>query len=719
MSAERDGEQLTLSGLPAPRPARRRRTAVTGEVAAVRPVARVAVDRPQPHLDRPFEYAVPAALDDSLRPGVRVKVRFGAQDVDGYVLERTETAEHTGELAQVRRVVSTEVVLTPEVRGLVEAVARRYAGTLADVLRLAIPPRHARTEQETWTRAEPGAAATPATAAEDVITDAGESWGTYAGGHAFLRRVTEGQSPRAVWSALPGPEGATWADCLASAVRAACAGGRGALVVVPSAADLSRLEQALLRAGLPAWVPGGARGWVRLVADDGPAARYRAFLAAARGAADVVIGTRAAAFAPVQRLGLVVCWDDADPLHAEPRAPYPHVREVLALRAQSEGAALLVGGFARSTASQRWVTAGWARELVAPREVVRGRTPRVRALTSAELASEGAGAAARLPSAAWRAIRDGLLRGPVLVQVPRAGYVPSVACVRCRTLARCADCHGPLSLPGHDATPQCRWCGRLAGAWRCGECGSTGLRSVRVGSDRTAEELGRAFPGVPVHVSGASAVAGVIAAVGERPALVVATPGAEPVAQGGYAAAVLLDAAVVTARASLDVAEQALRTWLGAAVLVRAAADGGVVLLVGDAAPAPTQALVRWDPAGLSARELAERSELSLPPAVHMVVLEGAREAVSALLSRLHLPSGSSVLGPHAVDQHPHDQGPVVAEEQALVPFEDDRPVRALVRSAWSDAPGVTAQVAAAVVTRSARREPGAVRVEVEPAEVI
>ena len=733
-------EQLTLAGLPGPRAARRTRRAEPGPVAENLPVARVAVDRPQPHLDRTFEYAVPQALSGAAQPGVRVKVRFAGQDLDGYLLERSAHAEHDGALTPLRRVVSPEPVLTPEVLALAHAVARRYAGTLADVLRLAVPPRHARVEQEAWvpgpstdhlptlgTSAADGPTTSPAPDGGQAGVDAG--WADYLGGAAFLRRLTAGDAPRAVWQALPGLAGTSWADGLAEAVRATLAGGRGALVVLPSAADVRLMEQALLRAGVGAWVPGADGGWVRLMADDGPAARYRAFLAALRGAATVVIGTRAAAFAPVRRLGLAVCWDDADHLHAEPRAPYPHAREVLVMRSELEGCGLLVGGLIRSVAAQRWVAAGSAHAVTAPREVVRRRTPRVVALTSTELAAEGPAAAARLPSAAWRAVRDGLTRGPVLIQVPRAGYVPSIACARCRTLARCGHCNGPLHLPARGSTPQCRWCGRLAGDWRCPECSAVGLRSVRVGTDRTAEELGRAFPGVPVRVSGASATAGVIAEVGEQPAVVVATPGAEPVATSGYAAALLLDAAVVTGRASLDVGEQALRSWLGAASLVRPVSDGGVVLLVGDAAPGPTQALVRWDPAGLAERELAERTELDLPPAVHLVTLEGPRDAVQGVLARLELPAGTRVLGPLAIEEparprhdarsgEPADPARAPAADLLLDP-ETVRPARALLRTPWDASGEVTARLGAVVAARSAKREPGSVRIQVEPLDVL
>ena len=113
------------------------------------PVARVAVDISLAHLDRPFDYLVPASLDAAAVPGCRVRVRFAGQLVDGYLLERAQTSEHQGKLARLERVTSPEAVLTPEIFDLARAVADRYAGTLADVLRLAIPPRHATAERET------------------------------------------------------------------------------------------------------------------------------------------------------------------------------------------------------------------------------------------------------------------------------------------------------------------------------------------------------------------------------------------------------------------------------------------------------------------------------------------------------------------------------------------------------------------------------------------
>ena len=244
------------------------------------PVARVAVDVSLHHLDRPFDYAVPADLADQAVPGSRVRVRFSGRLVDGFVLERRETTEHEGKLAPLAKVVSSEPVLTPEIAGLCRAVADRYAGTLADVLRLAVPPRHARVEKQPAAATSPDAPQRPSPG----------TWDRYTGGPSFLTALSTGAAPRAIWTALPGP---TWPVEIATAVGAALSGGRGAVVVVADGKDVDRVSDAL-RAEV-------GDAFVALTADVGPAERYRRFLRLLRGEVRAVVGTRAAAFAPVQR----------------------------------------------------------------------------------------------------------------------------------------------------------------------------------------------------------------------------------------------------------------------------------------------------------------------------------------------------------------------------------------------------------------------------------
>ena len=147
-----------------------------------------------PHLDREFDYLVSAEQSDDAQPGVRVRVRFHGRLVDGFLLERRNDTDHTGKLGWLDRVVSPEPVLTPESRRLVDAVAARYAGTRPDVLRLAVPARHARVEREPI--------AIPARP-EIAPVDPG-GWEVYGRGGQFLTALAESRAARAVWQALTG-----------------------------------------------------------------------------------------------------------------------------------------------------------------------------------------------------------------------------------------------------------------------------------------------------------------------------------------------------------------------------------------------------------------------------------------------------------------------------------------------------------------------------------
>ncbi|MFE7808804.1 primosomal protein N' [Streptomyces sp. NPDC057430] len=665
------------------------------------PVARVVVNKGVLHLDQFFDYAVPEELDAVAQPGVRVRVRFGAgahqvrdgrreggRLIDGFLVERRAESDYKGALAALADVVSPEPVLDAELLGLARAVADRYAGSLADVLQLAIPPRSARAEGK----------ASPEPLPPPAAPEAG-SWARYERGPAFLDALARGGAPRAVWNALPGPY---WAEELARAVGATLASGRGALVVVPDGRAAARVDAALTA------LLGPGRHAL-LTAETGPEKRYAQWLAVRRGSVRAVVGTRAAMFAPVRDLGLVAIWDDGDGSHSEPHAPQPHARDVLLLRAAHDKCAFLLGSTSCTVEAAQLVESGWAAPIVAGRDQVRLAAPLVRTVGDELLARDEAARAARLPSLAWETVREGLKTGPVLVQVPRRGYVPRLACERCRTPARCRHCAGPLEAPEQQEL-RCGWCGRGAPDWHCAECGATRLRAQIVGARRTAEELGRAFPAVPVRTSGRDHV---LDTVPGRPALVVSTPGAEPVAEDGYAAALLLDGWAMLGRPDLRAGEEALRRWIDAASLVRGQGEGGTVVVVAEPTLRPVQALVRWDPVGHAQRELAERAELGFPPVSRMAAVSGPPEAVVAFLSAAELPGDAEVLGPVPL--------PVVRPGGPRRP--GDAPPgehweRALVRVPPGNGAALAAAMKKAQAARLARGGGEVVRVRVDPPDI-
>ncbi|AIG64079.1 primosome assembly protein PriA [Corynebacterium atypicum] len=670
------------------------------EPAATRPIARVLPLLGLAHLDRPFDYLVSAQQDADAQPGVRVRVRFSGRLVDALLLERVSTSEHTASLRYLERVISAEVVCPPQLRELVDRLAVRYGGTRSDLYRAAIPPRHARAEEsDTSTSWEELGAPSP----PDL-----SAWSAYESGQSYVDAVLSGTRARGVWQVAPGED---WASGLAGLLVSVVQGGGGALAVLPDQRSVDRLEAALRQLV-------AARQVTVLGANLGPQARYRRYLSIIHGQARLVIGTRSAAFAPVQNLRLAVIGFDGDENLIEPRAPYPHAREVLTCRSAIEKCSLLLVGHTRTAEAQLLVESGWAHGITAPRSVVRARSPRIQASadSDAALARDPRARQARIPAVAFQALREALDRGqPVLVQTPRRGYVLTFACGSCRAPARCRNCNGPLEIPlGADAArggvPTCRWCGRMETRFRCPECGSAKLRAVVLGNERTAEELGRAFPQVRVIASGGNHI---VDEVPSAPALVVATPGAEPevAGAGSYGALVLLDTWSLLGRQDLRATERALAAWVRAATKVAPARSGGRVVVVADSALAVVQAFIRWDVVGAAAAELQQRREVGLPPAVHMAAIDGAGESVAALVESLQLPAGAQVLGP--VDLPVGVDLPGEYDDSRFGPAQ-----RVLVRVPLGNPADLGRALKAGLVARVARRDTLPLRVMVDPVSV-
>ena len=287
---------------------------------------------------------------------------------------------------------------------------------------------------------------------------------------------------------------------------------------------------------------------------------------------------------------------------------------------------------------------GWAAPLTEPRAAVRAAAPAgglARPRTPRSHGTRGA-RSARLPTVAWQAARDALRHGPpVLVQVPRRGYQPRLACADCRTPARCADLRRAAApRPATDAVaglPLVRPAG--------GRLDLPGLRHApAAGRRRRRPAHGRgARPRLPrragPHLRPRRACS---PRSPPEPALVVATPGAEPVADGGYGAVLLLDGWALLGRADLRAGEEALRRWLLAAALAR---------------PGPVRAVARsWSPPtprcrpsrrccagtrpGTPGASWPTATAVSFPPAVRMAALTGTSEAIADLLATPTLPAG-------------------------------------------------------------------------------
>lgn len=671
----------------------------TREPAHSLPVARVLPLLGIAHLDRLFDYLVDTEQDEDVAPGIRVRVKFAGRTVDAIVFERTSVSEHEGDLRYIERVVSSEVVMPPFSRKLIESLATRYAGVTSDVIRLAIPPRHAKAEESDTSTPweELGTATEP-----DLSI-----WSGYVHGQSFVDAVIGGSTARGVWQVAPGDR---WDEGVAGLAAKVAIDGGGVIIVVPDQRDVDTLIEALAR-NL------GKKQITELSAGLGPQARYRRFLSVLHGQGRVVVGTRSAAFAPVENLRLCVIKDDGDENLVEQRAPYVHAREVLSTRCVQQKSSFLIASSSRTAEAQLLVDSGWAHDLVAPREAIRKRMPYIHAAADSDFALERDPAArfARMPGAAFHALRAAIGRGdPVIVQVPRKGYVPTLSCGNCRAPSRCRYCNGPLGIPtthgGSDAgVPTCGWCGRSDSHHRCGNCGSTKVRAVVVGQERTAEEIGRAFPQIPVVTSGGNRVVDEVAASSQ---IVVATPGAEPrVVDGAYGAAVIVDTWSMLGRQDLRATEDAFAKWIHLASLVAPGSKGGEVVVVADPGLGVVQSLIRWDVVGAARAELDARKDVHFPPAVNIAAIDGANSSIESYLESIELPPHAEVLGP--VDLPPGVKLPGEYDEKSFGPAQ-----RVLLRTPLGPRSQLGAILKKGLVARAARKDTLPLRVQMDPIRI-
>ncbi|WP_430866768.1 hypothetical protein [Demequina aurantiaca] len=584
-------------------------------------VASVCIDSALPHLDRPFDYEIPAKLDGVVQVGTRVRIRFAGRLINAVVTAVSDSSQFAGNLAPLNSAAASPSY-TPDSLEFARGVARRYGGSLWDVLRLMAPPRVASVESRDWDSTLFGTS--PFKAAAQNLRGAAEAAG--------LPHVQIAAGARMMWEALPdplAPASIPAAALVAPSVEVA-AKGLSAIIVVPDGRAVLRIEAALIEAGLTRWNARSGGHFAVVDSEDGATARYASYLAAMHGRVGLVVGTRTAVMQPVPELGLVTIWDDASSVFDEPHAPYPHARTLAAMRAEFNGAGALLGAYAPGVDAMALVAHGWAEMHSAPRSTVRAHTPTVDVLTGERREAEGGSGWHWMPGSAWRSVIKGLTKGPVAIVVPRAGYVRAVTCAECGTWAQCRACEGSLSQASLSAQLVCVDCKAVQADWHCAECHSSAVKQARQGVERIAEQVRVMAKSTPVHVSAA--------AVGTLPddqiteGIVVATPGALPAVRGGYAHAVVVGADA-PASGGLGAELQAIRWWLNIAALVRSREHGGAVTLVGDLPDEVRHAIVSWAPGDAARDAYTERASLGLPPARRTLSVVGDDASLTLALS--------------------------------------------------------------------------------------
>ena len=566
--------------------------ASSGPRASVLPYARVRVDTGVFHLDQLYDYQIPEKLSEFIQVGVRVQLPFGGRETEGIVVERVGIPERAGELKNITRVLSDVPVATTQSLLLIDTIAAHFGANPWDVIRSAIPARVASVDKNF-----------------SLNSLYSENKGKVSVEFQTLAPYNEAH------------------DQLVNLVLNNRGSG-SVLVIAPDERDVDRIIRALDMNGVQG---------LKLTAAMPRAERYRNYLLAMHGGHSVVVGTRSAIFAPVNNLNTIIVHKESSLDHYEIRSPGWNSRSVALIRSKSESVKLILTGFSPSIEVS---------QLIDEREVkyVNSKeTVNIKAFTP----SEGA----LLPGRIFSEIKKALSVGPVLFIAPRKGYGNALLCAHCRNVAMC-ECGGRLSVSAKTKAPSCVHCGKVFQGWKCSFCNRDKQYLASRGIDRAAEEISRAFPKFPVVISAGDVIKDRIE---HKPALVLATSGAAPQVEGGYAAVVILDGMRFFSHTDLRTQERARELFFETSSLI---SPSGTVLLVIDDTHPIVSAIARWNVAPLLKRELSERAELQLPPSVFSVVLVMDQaigiQIVNGLKKALgdgRIPQSSNIYGPTEISK--------------------------------------------------------------------
>lgn len=519
-----------------------------GPAASDLPVASVWVDTAIPALIEPFSYLIPEKLSSQISIGSRVQVPFKDKHLEGIVIDRTALTTDAREMKSIYKLLGEFPVASQETLELISLTASFWGGSPYDVIRSAIPSRVASAEKDL--------AFSPA-----PIRPRSESAATF---HLLPPKLDP------IYS-------------LCSLVIAHKASGVK-LVIVPTARDLNRLAAAFVQAGID---------FTSLDSNFPRADRYRNFLSVSLGGAGVVIGMRSAIFAPIPGLSEIYLHQENSEHYYERRTPHWNTREVAWIRSKLSNLNLHLTGYVPSLDVA----------IDIDNKEISYQATREKISVIAQASSNGE----LIPSKIYQQVRKAIASGPVLFLVPAKGYATAISCAKCRNIAMC-ECGGKLSKGSAKSEPTCVLCSKKYQNWKCGWCGDARVFLTSRGIERVAEEIGRSFPNQVVIQSTASDPRD---SVGSEPALIISTPGVEPIAESGYAAVVMLQVDRFLSSSSSNGVERAYSNFFAASALI---SDTGVIALVHDDGAPIISALTTWNPATISKREIDQRISLQLPP---------------------------------------------------------------------------------------------------------
>jgi primosomal protein N' (replication factor Y) len=572
-------------------------------------VLRIALDVPLATL---FDYLRTEEID--ARAGDRVVVPFGTRHRVGVVVEEGEgTSVDAAKLRPVQRRLDDAPRLPASWLEFMRFLAGYYQRPLGETVIAALPPRlrSLKPLPKKVREAPVAPAGAPQFESNHQLTAAqAEALERIVGALGAYRPFL-----------LHGVTGSGKTEVYLRAIARVLERGGQALVMVPEISLTPQLEERFRRA-----FPRARIALLHSALEDVP--RTQDWLAAARGEADVVLGTRLAVLTPMPRLSLVVVDEEHDTSFKQQDGLRYSGRDAAVVRAKFSACPVVLGTATPSL--ETWHNALEARyeRLALPDRAVTGaRLPEVRTVDLRREPAEHGFSPSLLAALEARLAR----REQSLVFINRRGYAPVLSCPACDWAAGCERCTARMVLHRVGRCLRCHHCGDEAPIPRsCPTCGNLDLKALGRGTQRVEDTLGARFPRARIvridrdsarrRADLALTLQGI--ARGEADILV----GTQLLAKGHdfplLTLVGVIDADTALLSTDYRAPERLYATLAQVAGRAGRAQRAGEVLVQTRYPQHPLfAALARHDYASFAAAQLAERASAGFPPFVHEAAL--------------------------------------------------------------------------------------------------
>jgi primosomal protein N' (replication factor Y) len=293
---------------------------------------------------------------------------------------------------------------------------------------------------------------------------------------------------------LHGVTGSGKTEVYLRAVQDTLARGKTAIVLVPEIA-------------LTLWIGRQCRSWfgarfegvAMLHSALTDVERSREWSRVRNGEARVVVGTRSAIFAPLEKLGLIIVDEEQENSYKQEETPRYHGRDVAIVRAKIEGAVALLGSATPSMETYHHARNGKYELLTLASRVAD------RSLASVEIIDlreefQQSHKTSPVSSKLQAGIQDCLESGAqALILINRRGYSWSVLCRSCGTSVQCANCSISMTYHKRRNRLECHYCGSIQAVPKeCPKCQSKYVYFFGEGSEQLEETLRKDFPGARI-----------------------------------------------------------------------------------------------------------------------------------------------------------------------------------------------------------------------------